>query len=120
MTRRTACLPATVGKRWKRFSSMSRADASARPCDDRQPLPILAEPCRRHGAALLVSAALVLAAYSRSHLLADGADADVGLSAALRVAELRHVCPRRRRVHRRGAAVGYPVPRPTRLLHFLP
>ena len=36
---------------------------------------------RRHGAALLVSAALVLAARARPDLLADGADADVGLPA---------------------------------------
>ena len=48
-----------------------------------------AQPRRRHGAALLVSAALVLAAHPRPDLLADGADADVGLPADLRRAERR-------------------------------
>src|ERR1700760_1719220 len=71
---------------------------------------------RRDDRPLLVPAALVLAAAARAHLLAGGADADVGLSAALYRRELRVLRPCRRHLHRRGAAVGHPVPRPARLL----
>ncbi len=35
-------------------------------------------------------------------------------------AERRLLRPRRRHVHRRGAAVGHPVPRPARLLDLVP
>src|SRR6185437_4739171 len=74
---------------------------------------------RRHGAALLVSAVVVLAAYSRLDLLADGADADVGLPADLRLAAGRLLRAGRRRFHRLGAAVGHPVSRPARLLDLV-
>src|SRR5664280_3756515 len=89
-------------------------------------LPIIARPRpfhqsrARHGAALLVSAALVLAARARPDLLADGADADVGLPATLRVAERRAVRAHQRRVHRRGAVVGYSIPRSARIFDFVP
>ena len=71
---------------------------------------------RRDGAALSLSAALVLDAAAGAHLLAGGAALRVGLSAALHRAECRLLRPRRRRVHRRGADVGHPVSRPARLL----
>ena len=119
-----ACSTATDARRWRRCSSTSRADAAniARPRNDRQRQRprFFRQSRRRHGAALLVSAALVLAARARPDLLADGADADVGLPAALRDAERRVVRARDRRVHRRGAAVGYSVPRPARIFDFVP
>ena len=63
---------------------MSRAGAraAARPRNERHALShFLRNRVAAHGAALLVSAALVVAAHSRSDLLAGGADADVGLPA---------------------------------------
>ena len=63
--------------------------------------------------------ALVLAAHARPDLLAGRADADVGLSAALRFAERRLLRAGRRHVHRRGAAVGHPVPRPARVFDLV-
>src|SRR5258708_7074791 len=70
----------------------------------------------RDGAALSVSPALILAAHSRADLLADDAIVRLGISAALHFAERRIFCARRWNVHRRGAAVGHPVPRPARIL----
>ena len=55
---------------------------------------LLAAARRRDGAAQLVSAALVVAAHRRPDLLAGGADADVGLSAAL-PDPTRRACSRR-------------------------
>ena len=91
--------PATAARRWRTCSSTSRAAAATdarptgatrprnerRPGDfDRRALPFLLAPQgRRHGAPPLVSAALFLAAHRRPHLLAGGADADVGVPAAL-------------------------------------
>ena len=85
-----------------------------------RPCRVLAAPRRRDGAAPLVSAELVLAARARPDLLAGGADADVGLPAAVRLAELRLLREGRRHLHRRGDAVGHPVPRPARLLDLVP
>src|ERR1700722_6498380 len=92
--RRSSCWRATDAARWKRCSSTWRAVAAmpARPRSERrarhQPrsrarLRDFLAPDRRHDRALLVSAALVVAAASRARLLAGGADADVGLPAAL-------------------------------------
>src|SRR5665811_1484726 len=111
----SACWPAMGARPWKTCFSTWRAGAGSiarrrneRPRYRRR---IFRQSRCRHGAALLVSAALVLAAHSRSDLLAGRADADVGLPAALRVAECRLLRARRRRVHRLGAAVGHSVPR---------
>src|SRR6202043_2290408 len=71
---------------------------------------ILTASGRRDGAALLVSLALLLAAYDRADLLAGRADADLGLLAALRGAKRRLFCTRGRHFHRRGAAMGHPLP----------
>src|SRR6185437_671088 len=124
MTCRTGCWRAMAVKRWKKFSSTLRAAAAdnTRPRNEQSGHRswFLAQPRRRDGAPLLVSAALVLAAHSRSRLLADGADADVGLFAALRVAKRRVLRARRRRVHRFRAAMGHPVPRPTRVFDLIP
>src|SRR6185312_9151597 len=88
--------------------------------DDHRTHPqLLLLPRRRDGAALLVSAVVVLAAHSRPYLLADGTDADVGIPADVRRAARWFVCARRRRVHRLGAVVGYPLPRTARLLDFV-
>ena len=115
--------PATAARRWKRCSSTSRAAAAkprARPRNERATPPALvdarAAPRRRDGAALSLSAALVLDAAARADLLAGGAAVRLGLPAALHHAECRLLRPRRRHVHRRGADVGHPVPRPARLL----
>src|ERR1051326_5662413 len=108
MTRRRACSNAMAAKRWKTCSSTSRAGgvtpARRRNDRERRRRQFLRQAHFRHGAALLVSLALVVAAYPCSHLLAVGADADVGVPANMRVAERRWrtVPPRRRRVHRRG------------------
>src|SRR5665213_4262235 len=97
------------------------AAATARRRDDQQRRRprLLVQPRALHGAPLLVFAALVLAARARPDLLADRADADVGLPAALRVAERRAVRAHGRSFHRRGAAVGYSIPRPARLLDLI-
>src|SRR4026209_1517480 len=81
---------------------------------------LLPKPYRRDDPPLLVSLALVVAAHPRPDLLARGADADVGLPPALRLAECELLRASRRRLHRRSAAVGHPVPRPARLFDLLP
>src|SRR3954454_8789488 len=110
---------------WRRCSSTSLAAPAkrGRPRDDGAIAGarcVLAAPSRRNGAPPLVSAQLILAAGARPDLLAGGADADVGLSATVRVAELRFLHEGGRYIHRRGDAVGYPVPRPARILDFFP
>src|SRR3954447_11563053 len=83
--------PAKPG-RPRNESAVVRANAALH-CD-------LAAPRVRDGAAALVSAQLVVAAPARSDVLARGADADVGLSADVRLAECRlarHAC--RRHIH---------------------
>src|SRR5690349_25161098 len=83
MTRLNGCCRATAERHWKKCSLTWRAGGdSARPRNDQRRYrhEFLAQPRLRHGAAILVSAALVVAAHSRFDLLADGADADVGLS----------------------------------------
>src|SRR5580704_4081235 len=133
--RRPNCCCATDGTRWKRCFSMWRAAApmSARPPNERAarraprprarpfaPAVTLLATDRRNDRALLVSVTLIVAAAPGIDLLAGGADADVGLSAALHRSERRLLRPRRRHLHRRRAAVGYPVPRPARLLGLVP
>ena len=113
--------PRDAGRGVPRRRARARRRIARRRNDRQRRRPrLFRQPRRRHGAALLVSAALVLAARARPDLLADGADADVGLPAALRVAERRPLRARRRRVHRRGAAVGHPVPRPARIFDLVP
>src|SRR5579871_2309400 len=77
-------------------------------------------PGRRDDPALLVSPPVVMAAAPRAHLLADGADADLGFPAALCRPECGLFRTRRWHFHRRGAVVGHPVPRPARLLDLVP
>src|SRR5664279_2223835 len=100
-----------AAKRWKKSSSTWRAVAATntRRCHERRRhrRRFFTQSRRRDGATLLVPAALVLAAHSRPDLLAGRADADVGLPAALRIAECRLLRARRRRVYRLGAAVGH-------------
>src|SRR5690349_16086573 len=106
---------------WRRsFSTSPVAPASlARRRNERAiggTIVIFAAPGRRDGVAPLVPAQFVVAARARPDLLAGRADVDVGLSAKLRIAELRllHACSRH--VHRRGDAVGHPVSRSARFL----
>src|SRR5689334_17054231 len=68
--------------------------------------------CVRHGAALLVSAALVVAARARSDVLANRADEYVGLVADLYWSTKRRARAGGTNLHRRGDVVGHAVPRP--------
>src|SRR2546430_1456889 len=122
---RRSCWPATAAIRSRRCSSMSRADAAkphARPPNEPAAFARaddLAAPRRRHGAALSLSAALVVVAGAGADLLAGRAAPGLGLPAVLHRAEFRLLCPRRRRLHRRRDDVGHPVPRPARLLDLV-
>ena len=98
----------------------SRARGRAMSASSTSPLDARAASRRRDGAALSLSAALVLDAAARAHLLAGGAAVRLGLPAALHRAECRLLRARRRHVHRRRADVGHPVPRPARLLGLVP
>src|SRR5262249_24329851 len=109
MMLRPRCWPAKGGKRWKRFFSTWPAAGSGRPPSEQPPgleLRHFRPPRRRDDRALLVPAALVLAAPLGTHLLAGGADDDVGLPAALYRNEFGVFRPRRRHLHRGRAAVG--------------
>jgi hypothetical protein len=81
----TASWPATTGRRWKRCFSTSRAAAMKcrRPRRERTARARWhrAASHRRDDAALLVSAALVVAAVARADLLAGAADHHLGLPA---------------------------------------
>src|SRR5437764_15001225 len=106
--------------RWKKCFSMSRAGVIARRRNEGCcTASVLAAPRRRDGAALLVSVALVVRAADRADLLADRADADVGLPANLSCGPGEPLRARRRRAGRRGDAVVHPVPRDARLLHLV-
>src|SRR5262249_265664 len=109
---------------WRRCSSTS-CGAAAR-CepprhDETHPpaSPALGAAGQRHGAALLVSVALVMAPTARAHLLARGADADVGIPAALYRRQCEFLCPGERHLYRRGVALGHLVPRANRVFHFV-
>src|SRR5258705_12686578 len=104
---RRSCWPATGAIRSRRCSLMSRGDA-AKPRARRRNEPAdrdctsdLAAPRRRHGAALSLSAALVVVAGAGADLLAGRAAPGLGLPAALHRAEFRLLRARRRRLHRR-------------------
>src|SRR5689334_12766319 len=92
---------------WRRCSSTSPA-APAKRGRSRDDGALAGTRCvltasrRCDGAAPLVPAQLVLAARARLDLLAGGADADVGLSATVRLAELRLLHEGGRHFHRRG------------------
>src|SRR3954463_11029910 len=124
-TLRRICSPATGAIRSKRCSSTSRADAArprARPPNEffvYVSVRDFAAPRRRHGAALSLSAALVMVARAGADLLAGRAAPGLGLPAILHRAEFRLLRPRRRRLHRRRDDVGHPVPRPARFLDLI-
>src|ERR1041385_7168016 len=103
-TRRRGYCSAMGAKRSRRCFSMSRADASVRPRNERSGAGVLAAPRYRDGAALLVSVALVLRAADRADLLAGRADADVGIPADLSRRTNQPLRPRRRRADRRSDA----------------
>src|SRR5262249_3276114 len=89
------------------FACGASASAAQRRHDDGRPTKRRLER-RRHlvrarvgdGAALFVPDALVVAAHPRSRLLAGGADADVGLPAALHLRQFGLLRARRRNLHR--------------------
>ncbi|GCC46654.1 hypothetical protein chiPu_0030927, partial [Chiloscyllium punctatum] len=72
------------------------------------------------GAALLVSPDVVMAAAPGADLLAGIADHHLGLPAELHLADLGLLRQSGRHADRRGDPVGYPVPRPARLLDLVP
>src|SRR6476646_9627507 len=109
-TRRRVYWRAMAATIWKTcFSTLRAAAARAhgRPHNDNRAASnnsliararsgrVLADACRRHGVALLVPAALVMAARARPDLLADRADVHVGLSADLHRQDERHAGARR-------------------------
>src|SRR5580693_3445379 len=101
-----------AGAPWKKSFSMWRAAiaSKARRRNERVRRAcrsVLSPPGRCNDAALLVSAALVVAAAARPGLLADRADADLGIPAILHRHQRRLFRARRRHLHRRGAAVGH-------------
>src|SRR5712672_2632827 len=122
---RRSCWPATAAIRSRRCSSMSHADAAkprARPPNepaDRDCASDLAAPRRRHGAALSLSAALVMVAGPGADLLAGRAAPGLGLPAVLHRAEFRLLRPRWRRLHRRRDDVGHSLSRPARLFDLV-
>src|SRR5262245_30589243 len=102
----------TAARRWRRCSSTSRAVVARPPVRLRNEPVVpacahdLAAPRQRHGAALSLSAALVVVARPRADLLAGGAAAGLGLPAVLHRTEFRILRARRRRLHRRRHDVG--------------
>src|SRR5262249_25404179 len=133
-TRRRGCWRATGAAILRKFFSTLRAAAArrrGRRCVDNRPYSgaprtvrtyrarsgrILVRARGRHGGALLVLAALVLAARVRPDLLADRADVHVGVPADLHRSVRRAAGARRTDVHWRSHAVGHFVPRPARVL----
>src|SRR6185436_18590102 len=113
------CCSAMGVKRSRKYFSMLRAVASQRPRDDPGRANVLAAPRRRDGAALLVSAALVVRAADRADLLANRTDADVGLPANLSGGTDQPLRAGGRRADRRRDAVGHPVPRTARFLDLV-
>src|SRR5215475_3204306 len=89
-------LPAAVRKRERLRNDMARRRLDW----------ILCPPRRGDGPALLVPAAFVVAAGSRSHLLADSADADVGIPANVCRTKRGIFRTSGRHIHRRSIAVG--------------
>src|SRR5436309_9992934 len=114
---------ATTGTRWKKCSSTSRAAGwrrGHRRERDHSPSRHFLAPYPGDGAALLVSADVVLAAAAGANLLAGAADHHMGLSAELHFAERQFLCACRRHADRGGDPVGHPVPRPARLFDLVP
>src|SRR5215213_10217783 len=113
---------------WKTYSSMSRGaeEKRARRRNERfrarpgRPDRVLATARGRHGAALLVSFAILLGPADGADLLARRADVDVGLPADLSREECRLFRSGGRYVHRRRVALGHPLPGPARLFHLVP
>src|SRR5437868_14319192 len=114
-------MAAAIWRRCSSTSSVAPAKRGRRRDDDAiaGACCVFAAPHRCDGAAPLVSAQLVLAARARPDLLASGADADVGLPAAVRLAELRLLHEGGRHFYRGGDAVGHPVPGPAWILDFV-
>src|SRR5437879_2355119 len=110
---------ATTARRWRKCFSTLRAGGWWRRARDERSGHAsrhFAAPHPCDGAALLVSADVVLAAAAGADLLAGAADQHLGLSAELYLADVGVFRARRRFADRRGDPVGHPVPRPARFL----
>src|SRR2546421_11442801 len=121
MTPPTGSWPATTGRRWRKYFSMSPAAASRKAHRERtrSAWRYRAASHQRDDSALLVPADLVVAASARTDLLAGAADHHLGLSADLHFAERRIFCASRRHLDRRGDPVGHPVSRAARLFDLV-
>src|SRR5262249_54918128 len=129
--RRRGCSSAMDAIPWKRCSLMSPAVPTRREPRSEQAheaqyrirnlaLHDFLATDRRHDRALLVSSAFIMAAAPRTGVLADSADAGVGLPAALYRAERRIFCAGRRHFYRCSAVVGHSAPRPARVFDIFP
>ena len=89
-------------------------DEPLRTCDPRRRAALFAGPGLGDAAALSLSAAQLVAAHPRAAVLADLADADLGVHEPVPLQQQQLCLPRLRRAARRGHAVGCAVPRPAR------
>src|SRR3979409_1798721 len=121
MTARIRSWRATTGRRWRKYFSTSRAAVFRKARHERahDDQGDRAASDRRDDPALLVSAAVVLAAFAGTDLLAGPADHHLGLSAELHFANVRILRPRRRHIDRRRDLVGHPVSRSARLFDLV-
>ena len=81
---------------------------------------IFATALRCNGAALFLSAARITSPYYRTRLLADNADADLGIHVPVSIRTFRMARPRRRYSDRCGPAVGCDIPIEYRGINFIP
>src|SRR5215469_14640573 len=78
------------------------------------PAVLVVGACLGNAVALPLSLAQLVAAYPRASLLADLADADLGLHESVPLCQQQLCVPRLRCAARGGDAVGCAVPRPAR------
>src|SRR5258708_27099684 len=121
MTPPTGSWPATTGRRWRKYFSMSPAAASRKAHRERTRSAgrYRAASHQRDDSALLVPFVLVVAASAGIDLFAGAADHHLGLSADLYRGQCGVFRARRRHHDRRGDPVGHPVSRAARLFDLV-
>src|SRR5437764_2815613 len=106
-----------VGPTSRRFFCTSPASRGSSWNQQNEPrAAVFGGPGLGDAAALFVSAAQLVAAHSRAVVLADLADADLGVHEPVPLFEQQLCLSRLRRAARRGHAVGCAVPWPARLV----
>src|SRR5215213_8971527 len=122
MTRRNTSWHATIAPPSRKSFSMSRAVAFRSRRREHAGPSLRYRPAsdRRDDPAVLVFASILLAAAAGITLLARAADHHLGLSADLHRGECGLFRACRRHPDRRRDLVGYPVPRPARILDLVP